>query len=292
MDKQKLDAEFSAQFNRVGSAMANLGGHSRFLLMNRQRKAKIDHLVKQVLGLKVLSELYDQERLTVEAIAQALTPEKMDELVADNVKQKQSTAATKQVGQEPGFALETLTYPFAVDDIGSPLMAEGQEMELVFNPHEQRVNLKTSDESVIAIEDGKFIVKGAGDATLSATFVKSGNVPGLKSDMTITLTLQEKELPGDIEEAPEGSKARGFLRPTPDFDIELELGKNAFIGTVVELPIAFANPESEEFEFESSDTDVFEVDAQTGAILPKAEGDAVLKLHIGDDSDDVVVSIK
>ncbi|WP_162998328.1 hypothetical protein [Vibrio owensii] len=120
----------------------------------------------------------------------------------------------------------------------------------------------------------------------------SGNVPGLKSDMTITLTLQEKELPGDIEEAPEGSKARGFLRPTPDFDIELELGKNAFIGTVVELPIAFANPESEEFEFESSDTDVFEVDAQTGAILPKAAGDAVLKLHIGDDSDDVVVSIK
>ncbi|WP_219584717.1 hypothetical protein, partial [Vibrio parahaemolyticus] len=80
-----------------------------------------------MLALKALSELYDQNRLTVEAVAQALTPENVDEQLADNVKQKQSTAATKQVGQEPGFALETLTYPFAVDDIGSPLMAEGQE---------------------------------------------------------------------------------------------------------------------------------------------------------------------
>ncbi|EHK2924813.1 hypothetical protein J7Y46_004705, partial [Vibrio parahaemolyticus] len=102
MDKQKLDAEFSAQFSRVGSAMANLGGHSRFLLMNRQRKAKIDNLVKQVMALKVLSELYDQERLTVDAIAQALAPESVDEQPADSAKQKQSTIATNPKDQEPG----------------------------------------------------------------------------------------------------------------------------------------------------------------------------------------------
>ncbi|WP_140134138.1 hypothetical protein, partial [Vibrio parahaemolyticus] len=83
--------------------------------------------MKQVLGLKVLSELYDQERLTVEAVAQALAPENVDEQLADSAKQKPSTTATKPKDQEPGFALETLTYPFTVDDIGSPLMAEGQE---------------------------------------------------------------------------------------------------------------------------------------------------------------------
>ncbi|MCE7729621.1 hypothetical protein [Vibrio campbellii] len=284
MDKKKLDSEFASQLTRVSQSVVLLGGHSRFLLMSPDRHVRIENVVKQAQALLVLSDAYDKG-LTAEKEATALQILTSQQQSEDN--------DTIDGEQEPGFTMEHLALDFVLDDIGEALSVDGKELDLIYNPHGQRITLKSSDETVLAIEDGQYLVKGAGKTTLSATLYKAGDIPGYKSEMELELTLKEPDTNGtETESAPEDGAPIGFLRPEPDYDLDLELGKDAFIGTVLGLPVGIANPNNEEFEFESSDTNVFEVDPQSGAMLPKAAGDAALHLHIGDVTDVLVVSIK
>lgn len=284
MDKQKQEAAFSAQFNKLMLAMSGLGGHSRFLFMDANCAFKIAKVISEAEALKALAD--------GDNTAQHITPigQGVSIVVPQSPRVKTEQAPESEVKQEPGFSLPETELEFTLNDIALPLdklFPDG--IAVINNPFDQRIALRSSDETVIGIEDGIFMVKGEGQSTLSVTFYKDAGHAGSKSDMQITLTLAQSD--DEDAELDNGESTFGFIRPEPDFDIDLELGKDAFIGTVIDLPVELQRG-TDDVEFESSDESVFQVDAKTGAILPVGAGDAMLIAHCGDAKDELMVSIK
>ncbi len=293
MSKQsELFAQELAKLNR---ATAALGGHSRLLMMNPNRGKLIKAVVLHAGALLELSQSGQAQSLSVaKQVNAALKPSKSstaDELAAANAGNA-SLAPVVDEQLKAGFKESALTLTLPADVLNHPLSADGLQLH---NPDEQRVTFKSSDEMVLELSNASElspVIRGFGDAVITATFHKKGSIAGSKHDVAITLIREAEQDDDSVELAPEGAEPIGFVRPSADYDLELTLGTDAYIDTLFPLPIEVANPDDDVLEFESSDESVFGVDAQTGAILPKAEGDAMLIAHIGDVKDELFVSIK
>lgn len=300
MDKQTQEIAFCAQYNKLMLAMTQLGGHSRFLFMSVNCAEKINAVIEEAKVLHALSASQPQlqEGVDVNEVLAQLKLEQASDGVSIDIASKpkennQAPLANSALENKTGFAQETLELGFSINDIGQPLASLLTEsLVLYHNPHDQREVLRSSDETVISVDNGEFAIKGEGQSTLSLTLYKDEWHAGVKSEMEVTLTLTDSD---DVtDQLNDDLKSDfGFVRPSDDFDIELELGTSAFIGQVLDLPIAFkATSEDADVEFESSDEGVFQVDVKTGAILPVAAGDAMLVAHEGELTDQVMVSIK
>ncbi|MEF1158859.1 hypothetical protein QTO08_00430 [Vibrio parahaemolyticus] len=293
---------FAAKLTKLNQSMRLLGGHSRLLLMNPNRDKLIANVLADAAELLEAGKAHSGKIDMAKAALNAAPKE-------DNAKQVQESghsdspllsAATADGPVETkdaqlGFSVPALTLTLPEDVLNHPLTMD----VVLHNPDEQRVTFKSSDESVLQFPTAselKPMIRGFGDVVVTATLHKKGDIAGSKHELAISLireTLQDSnELPSDTELAPEGSEPIGFVLPDPDYDLELTLGTDAFIDAPYELPIQVANPTDVTIEFESSDESVFEVDAKTGALLPKGEGDAMLMAHIGDVKDELFVSIK
>lgn len=295
---------FAAQLTKLNLAMQQCGSHSRFLLMDSQRNARIENVVKAASDLLAISNAIDGvDSDLAAALGLGGNAENMDAIINAGQSNKVEKDQTKPVvGQGVGPSIgdvdvESIEFSINESHVGQSLESlyeSNCNRPFINNPFNQRVTLRSSDESVVGVDDGVFVIRGVGECLLGATFYKDADHDGFKQDVTITLDLAdvESDQDGPAQVTPENSKPVGFLRPSDDFDVELELGSTAFVGKPLELPLELANPDGSEIEFESSDSDVFEVDAATGAILPKGAGDAMLSVHIGDVKDDVMVSIK
>ncbi len=299
---------FAAKLTKLNQSMRLLGGHSRLLLMNPNRDKLIANVMADAAALLEAGQAHSGKSELAKAALKATPKEEaakqvkeslsagtsmgvVDGTVTDTV--EADTAETKAV--QRGFSVPALTLTLPEDVLNHPLT-----MDVVLrNPDEQRVTFKSSDESVLQFPTAselKPMIRGFGDVVVTATLHKKGDIAGSKHELAISLIREAVQdvgaLADDVELAPEGSEPIGFLLPEPDYDLELTLGTDAFIDAPYELPIQVANPADAEIEFESSDDSVFEVDAKTGALLPKGEGDAMLVVHVGDVKDELFVSIK
>ncbi|EHK0750574.1 hypothetical protein C1S99_08230 [Vibrio parahaemolyticus] len=299
---------FAAKLTKLNQSMRLLGGHSRLLLMNPNRDKLIANVMADAAALLEAGQAHSGKSELAKAALKATPKEEaakqvkeslsagtsmgvIDGTVTDTV--EADTAETKAV--QCGFSVPALTLTLPEDVLNHPLT-----MDVVLrNPDEQRVTFKSSDESVLQFPTAselKPMIRGFGDVVVTATLHKKGDIAGSKHELSISLIREVAQNAGaladDVELAPEGSEPIGFLLPEPDYDLELTLGTDAFIDAPYELPIQVANPADAEIEFESSDDSVFEVDAKTGALLPKGEGDAMLMVHVGDVKDELFVSIK
>lgn len=293
---------FATKLTKLNQSMRLLGGHSRLLLMNPNRDKLIANVLADAAELLEAGKAHSGKMDMAKAALNAAPKEDRALQVqesghSDSPLLSSATAdgpvETKDV--QLGFSVPALTLTLPEDVLNHPLTMD----VVLHNPDEQRVTFKSSDESVLQFPTAselKPMIRGFGDVVVTATLHKKGDVAGSKHELAISLireTLQESnELPSDTELAPEGSEPIGFLLPDPDYDLELTLGTDAFIDAPYELPIQVANPTDATIEFESSDESVFEVDAKTGTLLPKGEGDAMLMAHIGDVKDELFVSIK
>lgn len=285
---------FAQELVKLNRAVAALGGHSRLLMMNPNRRRLIKSVLLHAGALLELSQNGQTPSLSVaRQVNAALKPSESsiaDELataIADDTPLEPVDETLK-----PGFKESALTLTLPSDALNHPLMASGLQLS---NPDEQRVTFKSSDEMVLSFADAsKFspVIRGFGDAVITATFHKKGSIAGSKHDVAISLIREAEQDGDDVELAPEGAGPLGFLRPSPDYDLELTLGTDAYIDTPFPLPIEVAKSDGGPIEFESSDETVFAVDAETGTLFPKAEGDAMLIAHIGDVKDELFVSIK
>ncbi|MBE4490316.1 hypothetical protein HJZ14_01290 [Vibrio parahaemolyticus] len=299
---------FAAKLTKLNQSMRLLGGHSRLLLMNPNRDKLIANVMADAAALLEAGQAHSGKSELAKAALKATPKEEaakqvkeslsagtsmgvIDGTVTDTV--EADTAETKAV--QCGFSVPALTLTLPEDVLNHPLT-----MDVVLrNPDEQRVTFKSSDESVLQFPTAselKPMIRGFGDVVVTATLHKKGDIAGSKHELAISLIREavqdDSGLLAGVELAPEGSEPIGFLLPEPDYDLELTLGTDAFIDAPYELPIQVANPVDAEIEFESSDDSVFEVDAKTGALLPKGEGDAMLVVHVGDVKDELFVSIK
>ncbi|EKQ5898141.1 hypothetical protein P5868_000204 [Vibrio parahaemolyticus] len=295
---------FAAKLTKLNQSMRLLGGHSRLLLMNPNRDKLIANVMADAAALLEAGQAHSGKSELAKAALKATAAKQVKEslsagtsmgvvdgTVTDTV--EADTAETKAV--QRGFSVPALTLTLPEDVLNHPLT-----MDVVLrNPDEQRVTFKSSDESVLQFPTAselKPMIRGFGDVVVTATLHKKGDIAGSKHELAISLIREAVQdvgaLADDVELAPEGSEPIGFLLPEPDYDLELTLGTDAFIDAPYELPIQVANPADAEIEFESSDDSVFEVDAKTGALLPKGEGDAMLVVHVGDVKDELFVSIK
>lgn len=299
---------FAAKLTKLNQSMRLLGGHSRLLLMNPNRDKLIANVMADAAALLEAGQAHSGKSELAKAALKATPKEEaakqvkeslsagtsmgvIDGTVTDTV--EADTAETKAV--QRGFSVPALTLTLPEDVLNHPLT-----MDVVLrNPDEQRVTFKSSDESVLQFPTAselKPMIRGFGDVVVTATLHKKGDIAGSKHELAISLIREavqdDSGLLAGVELAPEGSEPIGFLLPEPDYDLELTLGTDAFIDAPYELPIQVANPVDAEIEFESSDDSVFEVDAKTGALLPKGEGDAMLVVHVGDVKDELFVSIK
>lgn len=286
MATETQEKAFAAQLSALNFAMQQCGVHSRYLLMDTQRKVRIENVVNAATALLATSNAIDASEQPVDPDAD-LTPEPTSKELTTSDKTDSDSLG------EPRFATEHMQLSIDESKIGLQL-DQLQEAPLLINPYDQRVALRSSDESVVSVEDGFFIVRGVGEALLGATFYKDAEREGSKAEMRVALDLMDLDNQQDDETVitPDESTSVGFVRPSADFDLELELGKSAFVGKPIPLPLDVSNPDEHELEFESSDADVFEVDTTTGAILPKGAGDAILSVHVGDVKDDLMISIK
>ncbi|MCX8816061.1 hypothetical protein [Vibrio parahaemolyticus] len=299
---------FAAKLTKLNQSMRLLGGHSRLLLMNPNRDKLIANVMADAAALLEAGQVHsgkvdmakaalkaapkeDAAKQVKESLSAGASMGVVDGAVTDTV--EADTAETQAV--QLGFSVPALTLTLPEDVLNHPLT-----MDVVLrNPDEQRVTFKSSDESVLQFPTAselKPMIRGFGDVVVTATLHKKGDIAGSKHELAISLIREAVQdvgaLADDVELAPEGSEPIGFLLPEPDYDLELTLGTDAFIDAPYELPIQVANPADAEIEFESSDDSVFEVDAKTGALLPKGEGDAMLVVHVGDVKDELFVSIK
>ncbi|EOW2077586.1 hypothetical protein ACNZ70_001911 [Vibrio mimicus] len=293
---------FAAKLTKLNQSLRLLGGHSRLLLMNPNRDKLIANVLADAAELleagKAHSGNIDMAKAALNAAPKEDNAKQMQESGYSDSPSLNATTADEPVETkygQLGFSVPALTLTLPEDVLNHPLTMD----VVLHNPDEQRVTFKSSDESVLQFPTAselKPIIRGFGDAVVTATLHKKGDIAGSKYELAISLireTLQDSnELPSDAELAPEGSDPIGFLLPDPDYDLELTLGTDAFIDAPYELPIQVANPTDATIEFESSDESVFEVDAKTGTLLPKGEGDAMLMAHIGDVKDELFVSIK
>ncbi|HHC7130671.1 TPA: hypothetical protein ACN37W_004506 [Vibrio parahaemolyticus] len=302
---------FAARLTKLNQSMRLLGGHSRLLLMNPNRDKLIADVMTNAAALLEVGQAHSGKSELAKAALSAAPKEDAakqakesgsllsagpsvsvaDGTVTDTVK----IDAVETNAVQVGFSVPALTLTLPEDVLNLPLMAD----VVLRNPDEQRVTFKSSDESVLQFPTAselKPMIRGFGDVVVTATLHKKGDIAGSKHELAISLIREVAQdagaLADDVELAPEGSEPIGFLLPEPDYDLELTLGTDAFIDAPYELPIQVANPANAEIEFESSDDSVFEVDAKTGALLPKGEGDAMLVVHVGDVKDELFVSIK
>ncbi len=299
---------FAAKLTKLNQSMRLLGGHSRLLLMNPNRDKLIANVMADAAALLEAGQVHsgkvdmakaalkaapkeDAAKQVKESLSAGASMGVVDGAVTDTV--EADTAETQAV--QLGFSVPALTLTLPEDVLNHPLT-----MDVVLrNPDEQRVTFKSSDESVLqfpAASELKPMIRGFGDVVVTATLHKKGDIAGSKHELAISLIREAVQdvgaLADDVELDPEGSEPIGFLLPEPDYDLELTLGTDAFIDAPYELPIQVANPADAEIEFESSDDSVFEVDAKTGSLLPKGEGDAMLMVHVGDVKDELFVTIK
>ncbi len=293
---------FAAKLTKLGQSMRLLGGHSRLLLMNPNRDKLIANVMADATALLEAGQAHSAAKATLNAAPEKAGAKQMKDaghpdsplfILSSEVSSADDTVETKAV--QPGFSVPTLTLTLPEDVLNHPLTMD----VTLHNPDEQRVTFKSSDESVLQFPTAselKPMIRGFGDAVVTATLHKKGDIAGSKHELAISLIRETAQdagaLADNVELAPEGSEPIGFLLPEPDYDLELTLGTDAFIDAPYELPIQVANPAGVEIEFESSDDTVFEVDTKTGALLPKGEGDAMLMVHVGDVKDELFVSIK
>ncbi|HCE4778064.1 TPA: hypothetical protein NGU66_001324 [Vibrio parahaemolyticus] len=297
---------FAAKLTKLNQSMRLLGGHSRLLLMNPNRDKLIASVMSDAAALLEAGQAHSgKSELAKVALSAAPKEEAAKQAkesgsllnagtsvgVADGTVTDTVETQTVQLG----FSVPALTLTLPEDVLNNSLTMD----VTLHNPDEQRVTFKSSDESVLQFPTAselKPVIRGFGDVIVTATLHKKGDIAGSKHELAISLIREVVQdtgaLADDVELAPEGSEPIGFLLPEPDYDLELTLGTDAFIDAPYELPIQVANPADAEIEFESSDDSVFEVDAKTGALLPKGEGDAMLMVHVGDVKDELFVSIK
>lgn len=292
---------FAAKLTKLNQSMRLLGGHSRLLLMNPNRDKLIANVLADAAELleagKAHSGKIDMAKAALNAAPKEDSAKQVQESGHSDLPLLSAATADGSVETKDvqlGFSVPALTLTLPEDVLNHPLTMD----VVLHNPDEQRVTFKSSDESVLQFPTAselKPMIRGFGDVVVTATLHKKGDIAGSKHELSISLireTLQESNELSDTELAPEGSEPIGFLLPDPDYDLELTLGTDAFIDAPYELPIQVANPTDATIEFESSDESVFEVDAKTGTLLPKGEGDAMLVAHIGDVKDELFVSIK
>ncbi len=296
---------FAAKLTKLNQSMRLLGGHSRLLLMNPNRDKLIANVMADAAALLEAGQAHsgkiDMAKAALNAAPKGDAKQVKESLSAGTsvgVADSAATATTDTVEAQAvqlGFSVPALTLTLPEDVLNHPLTLDAT----LHNPDEQRVTFKSSEESVLQFptaSEFKPMIRGFGDVIVTATLHKKGDIAGSKHELAISLIREAAQdtgaLADDVELAPEGSEPIGFLLPDPDYDLELTLGTDAFIDAPYELPIQVANPADAEIEFESSDDTVFEVDAKTGALLPKGEGDAMLMVHVGEVKDELFVSIK
>ncbi|TOF60374.1 hypothetical protein CGJ20_03900 [Vibrio parahaemolyticus] len=297
---------FAAKLTKLNQSMRLLGGHSRLLLMNPNRDKLIANVMADAAALLEAGQAHSGKSELAKAALKATPKEEAAKQVKESLSAGTSVGvadsavadtadAVETQTVQLGFSVPALTLTLPEDVLNHPLTMD----VVLHNPDEQRVTFKSSDESVLQFPTAselKPMIRGFGDVVVTATLHKKGDIAGSKHELAISLIREAAQdagaLADDVELAPEGSEPIGFLLPEPDYDLELTLGTDAFIDAPYELPIQVANPADAEVEFESSDDSVFEVDAKTGALLPKGEGDAMLVVHVGDVKDELFVSIK